>query len=69
MSIERCPAVSGEIDASKPIDPFRGRSYRTPGGAVGIYVGTTRLGRAWYAYDPCDFLELCEDFDRWEAGR
>ena len=41
----------------------RGTSHRTPGGALGIYVGTTPVGRAWYAYDPADFPALCADFD------
>jgi hypothetical protein len=55
--------VSGTLTASKTV-PGRGESRTTPGGAVGIYVGTGPTGLEWFAYHPQDFLELCSHFDR-----
>ena len=57
------PPVSGAVVAPE-VFPGRGDSKTTPGGAVGIFVGTDPTGLDWYAYRPQDFLELCSHFDR-----
>lgn len=41
----------------------RGWSWETDGGAMGIFVGASPTGREWFAYHPCEFLALCDEFD------
>ncbi len=57
--------TSGVIDRPEDTSCPKGRgdSHQTPGGAMGIYVGTSPSGRDWYAYDPAEFLAWCEAFD------
>lgn len=45
----------------------RGRSYRTYGGAVGIFVGVTPSGSVWFAYEPESFAAMVARFDRMYA--
>lgn len=43
--------------------PQRGELVQTPGGARGFYVGTTRGGIDWIAYEYETFAPMCEAFD------
>lgn len=36
------------------------------GSATGLYVGTTRHGLVWIAWEPEAFERMCREFDRTE---
>lgn len=41
----------------------RGLTYRTTGGGIGIYVGTTKTGSEWFVYDVEDYVQMCKRFE------
>lgn len=43
----------------------RGMTYRTPGGAFGVFVGTTPHGTHWFSYDgDAEYHRMCAAFDK-----
>lgn len=42
----------------------RGDLVRTPGGAIGVFVGRTKVGSDWVAYAVAQYEPMCRAFDK-----